>query len=93
MAVCSAFIYRYAALKNKLNKLLSIKCIALLGFLHIGYQIPTIVFHDMAHVDRAIIDNAILTVCFCFYGKSLEYYYSNGQISDNTMMMDVHQFI
>uniref|UniRef100_A0A914P3H8 Uncharacterized protein n=1 Tax=Panagrolaimus davidi TaxID=227884 RepID=A0A914P3H8_9BILA len=61
MAVGGAFVYRFAALTNRLKKFLSKKFIALFAFMHIAYQLPTIILHDFAHVDRKIIDNAILT--------------------------------
>lgn len=62
MAVCGAFIYRYAALTDRLNKFLSKKYIIIYALLHVCYQLPTIILHDLAHVDRSIIDKAILTV-------------------------------
>uniref|UniRef100_A0A914YV90 Uncharacterized protein n=1 Tax=Panagrolaimus superbus TaxID=310955 RepID=A0A914YV90_9BILA len=73
MAVCGAFIYRFAALTDRLKKFLSKKYIALFAFIHIAYQLPTIILHDFAHVDRSIIDNAILT-----QWPNIRKYYDDG---------------
>ncbi|KAE9547958.1 hypothetical protein FO519_008829, partial [Halicephalobus sp. NKZ332] len=61
IAILSAFIYRYAALVNKIDIILSWPFLIFLGVLHIGYEIPTVILYCLGATNRTAIDEAILT--------------------------------
>uniref|UniRef100_A0A914ZGS9 G protein-coupled receptor n=1 Tax=Panagrolaimus superbus TaxID=310955 RepID=A0A914ZGS9_9BILA len=61
VAVLSAFMYRYVALKGKLRKFLSLKWLIILGILHVSYELPTIILYALGISDRNAIDKAVIT--------------------------------
>uniref|UniRef100_A0AC35G9K2 Uncharacterized protein n=1 Tax=Panagrolaimus sp. PS1159 TaxID=55785 RepID=A0AC35G9K2_9BILA len=60
VAVLSAFLYRYIALKSKLRKFLSPKWLIILGILHVTYELPTIILYALGISNRNEIDKAVL---------------------------------
>ena len=67
IAVLSAFIYRYALLKNELEKILNWKFLTFLGFLHVFNQAPNWVFLRISTANTTLITNMIVEVRYDCY--------------------------
>ena len=56
-------MYRYLALKSKLQVFLTKKWLIILGILHVSYELPTIILYALGMFNnRDAIDRAVLGV-------------------------------
>lgn len=62
IAVLSAFIYRYALLKNKVNTMLNWKFLTVLGFLQLFNQAPNWVFLRISTSNVTLVSEMIVKV-------------------------------
>ena len=62
IAIFSAFIYRLAALKRKLDTILSTWMLIFLGFLHFAFEVPTMIFFHMSSMNTTAVEEAIIAV-------------------------------